>query len=233
MNRKETARALALLDACIDDAEHLAVMLALNELRGNLLDAWQTGLCETVDAAQLTEALSALPAMCREGCHPALPVKLNQGMLLLYPPAADPALCREQAARIRSLRSWGDPLEELLVHYDDTIAAETRQMLEMQLLMMSEVFGQLLTAARGRMIARAAQHRAERLEEIAAVRAGLSLQDVSDAQTDAWTACEMTNEKFTEFAAEIAASASLLQVKETQPGPAAPLQERPEEETEE
>lgn len=238
MNRKQTAQVLALLDAGIDQAGHPAVMLALDALRRSLLAAWQEDICPGAEAEPLIEALSALPALCREGCDPALPVKLTQAAFLLCAPEVNPAWdyipqCRQQAARIRCLRGWKEPLADLLAHYDEEITREAEQLLELQLTMMTEVFAQLLTMARGQMAVRAARHRAKRLEEIAGIRETLSLKDVSDAQEDARTACEMTNEKFSEFAAEIAASAALLQVKEPTPGAAINRPRRLEEETEE
>ena len=238
MNRRETLQALQLLDECIDHAGNPAVMLAMDALRRELLQLWQQGLCRCMDGAALIALIAPLPDLCRAEMHPALPMRMSQIALGLYSPEVNPAKeplaqCREHAEKIRSLRRWQERLAELLALYDEEIRREVQQLAVRQMDMMSDVFVQLLTMAQGCMAAEAARHRAERLKEIAVVRDGLCLEDVAQAQTDAETVRMMTQEKFSEFSAEIASAPVLLQVKETQPDAAAYRMMRPEEVSEE
>ena len=182
MNRQETLQVLQLLDECIDHAEHMSVMLALDSLRRALLQFWQQGLCQRIDGARLLAEIGPLPSMCRAELHPALPMQMSQTVFCLYSPEADPVRepldqCRDHAEKLRSLYRWQAAAEGLLALYDEEVRQDAQQLMAHQMDMMSDVFVQLLTITRSCMAAKAAQHRVDRLKEIVAIRDSLCLEE--------------------------------------------------------
>ncbi len=235
MNKKETIRALELLDECIDGVIWPEVLLALDSLRRCLMQLWQENGCRMVDASVLLQELSCLRQMCTAAeRHPALPTQLCQAMFALYAPAIETEQdigrqCRNQAERIRSLRRWQQRMSAVLDCYDDETRRETDLLQSEWLMTLEEVYHRCLMIYRSRLAEQAAKLRSARLETICRYRESLLLKDIADAAVQTQTTKEMTDEKIFEFAANISVPGGLLKTTELPQQPAVhfPSAEKP------
>lgn len=194
MNRRDIQYALSSVDASMDRAELLPLLLVLQTLRELLLRCWQKESSRLELQDELLGMLASLPDMCgRPESYPGLPILLIRIMLLLckirIERAQHPRLqCDMLAEKIRLLHCCWQVMVPLFTAYDEEIRREAELLYQNTLNIMNDAFRQCLELYRVFIAAAAARLRKKRLSEIEQWHKLLCMDEVNEAvlrsQTD-------------------------------------------------
>lgn len=194
-------------------------MLAVDALRRLLLRLLEHSSCEDTDGQTLLQEATGLPALCMTGeLPPSLPARLCRMTYSLCAPELTQGKpiglqCREQAEKIRCLRWWGQHMAALFTRWDAQCIQELQSLHTEKLKMMECAFARFLTIWRAKATRRTIMDRSSRLQEIAKLREKLALENIADTIARCDTDSARSQEKLSEFEAEISAVDSFNIVK--------------------